>query len=167
MPGKKKCKILREIRQKIADENDIPFVTEECRYKGDCKGTCPKCEAELRYLEQQLAVRQSLGKRVAVAALCTGLALGTAGCSPLDGLKDIFGGGQPLAGDVMYVSPSPGAEIPEGMLPGPDALEGETSLPPEPEPGEPDIDEGEDAWELEGDVLYEPEPSPADEGGND
>lgn len=34
MSGKKKCKILREIRQKIADENDIPFVTEECRFKG-------------------------------------------------------------------------------------------------------------------------------------
>ena len=50
MKGKNKCKILKEIRQKIADENDIPYVTRECTYRGDCKGTCPKCEAELLYL---------------------------------------------------------------------------------------------------------------------
>ena len=51
MRGKKKCRLLREIRQRIAQENDIPLVTEECEYKGDCRGTCPKCESELRYLE--------------------------------------------------------------------------------------------------------------------
>ena len=82
MPGKKKCKILREIRQKIADENDIPFVTEECRYKGECKGTCPRCESELRYLEQQLEKRRSLGKAVTVSALAVGLAASFAGCRP-------------------------------------------------------------------------------------
>ncbi|MBQ6119298.1 MAG: hypothetical protein IJK98_08705 [Clostridia bacterium] len=82
MPGKKKCKILREIRQKIAEENDIPFVTEECRYKGDCKGTCPKCESELRYLEQQLEKRRSLGKAVTVSALAVGMAASFAGCQP-------------------------------------------------------------------------------------
>ena len=76
MLGKQKCKILKEIRQRIADENDIPYVTSECTHKGACKGTCPKCESELRYLEQQLALRQSMGKRVAVAALCAGLAFG-------------------------------------------------------------------------------------------
>ena len=82
MLGKQKCKILKEIRQRIADENDIPYVTSECTHKGACKGTCPKCESELRYLEQQLALRQSMGKRVAVAALCAGLAFGAAGCGP-------------------------------------------------------------------------------------
>ena len=80
MAGKKKCKILREIRQKIANENDIPFVTEECRYKGDCKGTCPKCESELRYLEQQLEKRRALGKKVTVSALALGLMATAGGC---------------------------------------------------------------------------------------
>ncbi len=88
MAGKKKCKILREIRQKIAEENDIPLVTEECRYKGDCKGTCPKCESELRYLEQQLEKRRALGKKVTVSALALGMAASFAGCR------------QQLAGDV-------------------------------------------------------------------
>ena len=50
--GKKTCKILKEIRRQIAEANDIEYVVEECQYKGDCLGTCPKCEAEVRYLEQ-------------------------------------------------------------------------------------------------------------------
>ncbi len=56
MLGRAKCKILKEIRQTIADENDIPYVTRECTYQGDCSGTCPKCESELRYLEQELEI---------------------------------------------------------------------------------------------------------------
>ncbi|MBR6413026.1 MAG: hypothetical protein IKS21_00260 [Oscillospiraceae bacterium] len=82
MKGKNKCKILKEIRQKIADENDIPYVTRECTYQGDCKGTCPKCEAELRYLEQELEKRRSLGKTVAVAAVAAGLSLSLSACKP-------------------------------------------------------------------------------------
>ena len=79
--GKNRCKILKEIRQKIADENDIPFVTQECTYQGECRGTCPRCEEELRYLEQQLAKRQRLGKTVAVAAICAGVAITAKACS--------------------------------------------------------------------------------------
>ena len=71
MRGKQKCKILKEIRQRIADENDIPYVTRECSFQGECTGTCPRCESELRYLEQQLENRRRLGKRVSVAALGT------------------------------------------------------------------------------------------------
>ena len=81
MLGKKKCKILKEIRQKIADENDIPYVTRECRYQGDCRGTCPRCESELKYLEEQLAARAAAGKKIAVAALCAGMTFGIAGCA--------------------------------------------------------------------------------------
>lgn len=75
MSGKNKCKILKEIRKKIADENEIPFVTSECKYKGACKGTCPKCEAELVYLELELQKRQQAGKRIAVAGIATAAAL--------------------------------------------------------------------------------------------
>lgn len=67
--GKQTCKILKEIRRQIADANGIEFVTSECRYKGDCLGTCPKCEAEVRYLEQQLRVRSLAGKAVALAGI--------------------------------------------------------------------------------------------------
>ena len=78
--GKKTCKILKEIRRQIAEANDIEYVVEECQYKGDCLGTCPKCEAEVRYLEQQLHQRQLLGKAVMVAGLSAGLlSLGSCG----------------------------------------------------------------------------------------
>ena len=67
--GKQTCKILKEIRRQIAEANGIEFATSECRYKGDCLGTCPKCEAEVRYLEQQLRSRQRMGKAVAIAGI--------------------------------------------------------------------------------------------------
>ena len=81
MLGKQKCKILKEIRQRIADENDIPYITKECSFQGDCSGTCPRCESELRYLESQLALRSSMKKSVTVAALCAGMVLASTGCS--------------------------------------------------------------------------------------
>ena len=71
--GKQTCKILKEIRKQIAEENDIELVISECTYQGDCKGTCPKCEAEVRYLERELEKRQRLGK----AAVFAGMSLGT------------------------------------------------------------------------------------------
>ena len=67
--GKQTCKILKEIRRQIAEANGIEFATSECRYKSDCLGTCPKCEAEVRYLEQQLRARSIAGKAVALAGI--------------------------------------------------------------------------------------------------
>jgi len=72
--GKKTCKILKEIRQQIADKNDIEYVTSECHFQGECQGTCPKCEAELQYLENELSKRRQLGKAVAVAGISLGIA---------------------------------------------------------------------------------------------
>ena len=71
--GKQTCKILKEIRKQIAAENDIDLIIEECTYQGDCLGTCPKCEAEVRYLERELEKRQRLGKAAVVAGLSVGL----------------------------------------------------------------------------------------------
>ena len=71
--GKNTCKILKEIRRQIAEANDIEYIVEECQYKGDCLGTCPKCEAEVRYLEQQLHQRQLLGKAVVLAGVSVGM----------------------------------------------------------------------------------------------
>lgn len=136
MLGKKKCRVLKEIRQKIADENDIPYVTHECRFRGECQGTCPKCESELRYLEKQLAARAAAGKRIAIAALCAGMTFGSAGCaSPfahqerpaetdLSGAVDIVGGmSEPIDEGNEAVSPE---DIEEFELSGDVAYIGET-----------------------------------------
>ena len=67
--GKRTCEILKDVRRKVAQENDIPLVERECTHKGDCRGTCPYCEAEVRYLERELSKRRALGKAVAVAGI--------------------------------------------------------------------------------------------------
>lgn len=96
MTGKNKCKILKEIRKAIAKENNIEYVTSECKYQGNCRGTCPKCESEVRYLEKELEKRRLAGKTVAVAGIATSMIL-SSGCSFLS--DEIFS--EQLMGDVM------------------------------------------------------------------
>ena len=74
--GKDICKELKALRRQIAEENGIPLETEECTYRGECCGTCPRCDAEVRYLEDALSHRLSLGKAATVAGLALGLAVG-------------------------------------------------------------------------------------------
>lgn len=98
MNGKAKCKILREIRRRIAEENDISFITKDCTYQGECRGTCPKCEAELRFLEQQLERRRRLGKTVTLAALAASLSLGLTACgTPKEENTDFYASSESAA----------------------------------------------------------------------
>ncbi|MDD6185425.1 MAG: hypothetical protein PUB29_07360 [Bacteroidales bacterium] len=78
--GKSTCKVLKEVRRKIADANDIPLQERECTHTGDCAGTCPYCESEVRYLERELSKRRALGKAVAVAGIALS-AVSMAGCA--------------------------------------------------------------------------------------
>ena len=160
MQGKSKCKILKQIRQAIADENDIPFVTRECTHQGQCSGTCPKCEQELRYLEQQLAQRQSLGKRVTVAALAAGLLASLTGCpapqtpeassestvlvteNTRQTEEDLY----QVVGIVPYTEEA--TEL-DGELPEPST---DAEIPPQPT---------EEPFELAGDVAYIPDETDA------
>lgn len=50
--GKVKCGFLRELRIKFAQQNNIEYHPAECHHIGDCKGTCPACDAELLYLKK-------------------------------------------------------------------------------------------------------------------
>ncbi len=90
MKGKEICKALKEIRRQIAWENDIPYVVSQCTYQGECRGTCPKCESELRCLERELAIRQGLGKAVAVAGISVSVCSALTACSPADTIRDIW-----------------------------------------------------------------------------
>ena len=121
--GKQTCKILKEIRKQIAAENDIKLVIEECTYQGDCKGTCPKCEAEVRYLERELEKHQRLGKAAVFAGMAVGTMLTATSCDSIIP--------QPLEGDVPYIPDS--TEMPNDSIPS-------DSIP-------------EEAILLEGDVL--------------
>ena len=79
MNGKKICKSLREIRCRIARANDIDYTPAVCTHEGNCSGTCPACESELRYIERQLLRRTATGKKIVLA----GLALGAASLMPM------------------------------------------------------------------------------------
>ena len=119
--GKEKCRILKQIRAEIAKANDIEWVVSECKHKGNCKGTCPKCEQEVRQLEAALAKREALGKTVAVVGISASIALSVTGCvnpfpQPTDGVP---------MGDVM--PPETSAE--ETYI----AIDGEMIPPPETE----------------------------------
>ena len=104
--GKKICNQLKAVRQQIADENGIPFEVKECTHTGDCRGTCPRCEAEVRYLERELSRRLSVGKAATVAGLtlslvaCGGSGGGTlATDTPLPGDTSLPASGD----DSLYV----------------------------------------------------------------
>ena len=70
MTGKEKCNLLRQIRREIAQANDIIFLTRECDYPGDnCLGTCPICDAEIRWLDGELNRKAALGEKITVAGI--------------------------------------------------------------------------------------------------
>lgn len=85
--GKNICKQLKKIRKDIAESNDIPLEQPECTYKGECQGTCPRCDAEVRYLEQELSRKGKLGAAIVAASLTL------AACEP---------SGKMIEGDVEY-----------------------------------------------------------------
>ena len=69
--GKKTCETLKSIRKQIADANEIPYEPRVCTHEGDCLGTCPACESEMRYIENQLNIRKMAGKAVKIVGLAT------------------------------------------------------------------------------------------------
>lgn len=138
--GKAKCKALKELRKKIADENDIEFAVRECSHQGDCLGTCPMCEAELKYLEQQLAKRNKLGKKIAVVGIAAGLTGILGGCEDPDKKNSTDG-----IWNHIFDVPSNHPSIP------PDAQGGEAELPDYPYAIDDD-DDG-DLYVLDGDVA--------------
>ncbi|MBO4658189.1 MAG: energy transducer TonB [Prevotella sp.] len=117
--GKKICKTLKEVRMQVAKANDIAYAPTECHHEGDCAGTCPKCEAEVRYIEQQLQLRRQLGKAVAVMGVSMGLAALTS-CesqlADLDAVRDA----------TTAVSQPVGSKVPNWMG---DVVEHQPSFP--------------------------------------
>lgn len=122
--GKRTCSVLKDIRQQIADANGIKYAPRECHHEGPCAGTCPACEAEVRYLEEQLAVRRMLGKAVVLTGIAASMTSLTAcgqskvpnGCENDSTIYE-------LAGDVVAPEPEriePEEEkIPMGKMPAP------------------------------------------------
>ncbi len=86
-PGKDRCEYLKAVRRRIATENGIPLEQRECTFKGECSGTCPFCEAEMRYLEKELRRRKALGKAVTVAGIALSSVMLFPACGPKNTLQ--------------------------------------------------------------------------------
>ena len=71
--GKKTCEVLRAVRKRVADLNGIQYAPVECTHEGDCIGTCPACERERQYVEEQLSLRAMAGHTLKVVGVAAGL----------------------------------------------------------------------------------------------
>ena len=129
--GKSTCKLLKDIRQQIADANGISYRPKECQHKGDCAGTCPACEEEIRYLERELRARKDNGFGMKVAGIAAGIC---ATVMPMtaaaQGVKPDSTANRPVhtakKGDVKVVDLSDGCASPvvvRGMVVGSDDKE--------------------------------------------
>lgn len=128
MRGKQTCRILRQIRAEIARRNDIDLVVRECTFQGECRGACPRCEQEVRYLEEQLEKRRRLQKGVALAGVAAGMIAALSGCEAIQSAIEA----QPavstppaeevLLGEIAEITPQPtdgrtmGVAMPEDGL---------------------------------------------------
>ena len=117
--GKHICEQLKAIRLDIARANGIEYQPRECHHEGDCAGTCPACESEMRYLEREIARRRSLGKSALVAGVSLGLmSFASTSCNQLNKAdNDVLRGEVELVEDSCAIVDSIGEErIVEGEM---------------------------------------------------
>lgn len=162
--GKNKCDYLKKIRENIAKHYGIPFQTKECGFEGECKGTCPKCEQEVRYLEMELLKKGVLKKSLTLACALPMMASAVGSAeAPLKGMMapaveatDFA----PLEKKIVRQNFSPASLQHQGE-------EGEIPPPPPPipdlppPPPVPDLPPGifdNDDIVIEGDILPPPIP---------
>lgn len=67
------CETLKAIRKQVADANGIVYTPAKCDFEGVCTGTCPACESEREYIENQLSLKRKAGNLVKIAGLVTSL----------------------------------------------------------------------------------------------
>ena len=138
MNGKDKCRILKDIRRQIAEENGIEWVVSECKHKGNCKGTCPKCESEVRQLEQALEIRRRRGKIVAPAGISAACLTGLTACT----VDDVVDLGTEIITEIKQAA---------GQGRGTGTQKPDTQKPDTQKPTEPET------YDLDGDVAYIPD----------
>lgn len=158
MKGKIKCEALKKIRKDIAKANGIKLEIPECTHTGDCLGTCPRCESEVRYLERTLDARRKRGFKIALAGVSAGLvAVSATSCDWLEprytaGGLEVLDGDIPAVTDIFdetgSICESGTEELVSITAPG------SLAIPPEELSGElADTEE----YVLEGDIAFVPE----------
>jgi len=139
---KEKCRELKKIRAKIAEDLGIDLKQRECTYEGYCSGTCPKCKSEEMMLNLAIMKQQmesaDIKRRVATAGITAAAALSLSGCN----IAEPFA----LEGDVQFVPTTEELSGAVEMLPTPESEDIAGGI----EYIEPESSE---EWELAGDVV--------------
>lgn len=151
---KEKCKELKAIRAKIAEDLGIDLQQKECTYEGYCSGTCPKCKSEEMRLNLAIMKRQmeeaDVKRRVAAAGLTAVAAISLTGCNigatTVEGAMEAPPSMEQLEGDVACPEnyESVPNQVPEGAVDCGDTLEEQTT----------EVAMGEVLEILEGDIAY-------------
>ena len=124
--GKRTCNVLKAVRLQIAKANEIKYEPHECHHEGPCAGTCPACEAEVKYLEQQLVMRRMLGKAVVLTGIAASMTSLTAcgqnklpnGCENDTTITELAGDVEDV--DGLMEEPEPEVEeVVRGKMPAP------------------------------------------------
>lgn len=132
MNNKKRCEELKQIRKEIAEQNGIELHQQQCKYQGECTGTCPKCQQEEQILNRSLIQKVAMGTMVGASSLAL-----------LSGCTSPFS--EPLAGATTALEEPTPTELLVGEF--------DDSVEPTEEP--------EPTFELSGDVeIYIPEETP-------
>lgn len=50
MRGKEICEILKGLRIRFAKQHGIDYHPHPCNHEGECRGTCPVCEEEVKII---------------------------------------------------------------------------------------------------------------------
>ena len=142
---KEKCRELKQIRAKMAEDLGVELHQTECTYEGYCSGSCPKCKQEELRLNAAIIKKQleeaDIKRRVAAVGLTTAAALCLSGCNT----PDMY-----IQGNMTYVSY-------------PDELEGTVEYYPEEGTESDDSKQTtteeaqQTTMELEGEILYSEE----------
>lgn len=61
MRGKEKCAILKAIRIRLAEVNNIEYTPHPCNNTRDCIGTCNQCDNESLWLLHTLKMKEKEG----------------------------------------------------------------------------------------------------------
>jgi hypothetical protein len=76
--GRRICDALKDIRKTVGESEGINLNQSECHHKGECLGTCPKCEAELREINSKVSHNRLLAIGTATLA-----AMSLSACGPV------------------------------------------------------------------------------------
>ena len=166
MRGKKICNSLKKVRLDIAKANGITLDIPECTHKGECLGTCPRCEWEVTFLERELEKRRRSGVKIVLAGVSAGLvAVNAVACGPVTELDGDVAADSSVGARITSTTEEADGNIPpiDGDPSEETPLETEQvvgQLAPESElAGAVPLDTGDETEEifLDGDIAFIPE----------